>query len=35
MATTDPLLGNAVAAPAGGDGWYSLGNSYTFLVEGM
>jgi prepilin-type N-terminal cleavage/methylation domain-containing protein len=33
--TQDDLLGNAVAALIGTNGWYSLGHSYTFLVEGL
>ncbi len=33
--TTDDLLGNAVAALIGNNGWYSMGNSYTFLVEDL
>jgi prepilin-type N-terminal cleavage/methylation domain-containing protein len=33
--TSDDLLGNAVAALIGNNGWYSLGRSYTFLVEGL
>ena len=35
IATTDDLLGNAVAGLIGNNGWYSMGNSYTFLVEGI
>ena len=32
--TDDDLLGNAVAGLIGTNGWYSMGHSYTFLVEG-
>ena len=35
IATTDDLLGNAVAGLIGNNGWYSMGNNYTFLVEGI
>ena len=35
IATTDTLFGNAVAALMGNNGWYTMGNSYTFLVEGI
>ena len=35
IATPDDLLGNAVAGLIGNNGWYSMGNSYTFLVEGI
>lgn len=33
--TADDLLGNAVAGLIGSNGWYSMGRSYTFLVEGL
>ena len=35
IATADDLLGNAVAGLMGNNGWYSMGNNYTFLVEGI
>jgi prepilin-type N-terminal cleavage/methylation domain-containing protein len=35
IATDDELLGNAVAGLMGPRGWYTLGNSATFLVEGI
>jgi prepilin-type N-terminal cleavage/methylation domain-containing protein len=35
IATDDELLGNAVAALMGPQGWYTLGNNATFLVSGM
>ena len=35
ITTTNDLLGNAVAGLIGNNGWYSMGNSYTFLVEGI
>ena len=34
ITTSDSLLGNAVASLVGSNGWYSLGNSYTFFVDG-
>jgi prepilin-type N-terminal cleavage/methylation domain-containing protein len=34
VATTDPLLGNAVAGLVDRNGWYSLGASNTFLIDG-
>ena len=34
VATPDEMLGNAVAALVGNGGWYSLGHSNTFLIEG-
>ena len=34
VATDDELLGNAVAALIGRRGWYSLGHSNTFLIDG-
>lgn len=35
IATPDELLGNAVAALTGQNGWYSLGHSNTILIDGM
>jgi prepilin-type N-terminal cleavage/methylation domain-containing protein len=35
VSTDDELLGNAVAALVGPSGWYSLGHSNTFLIDGM
>jgi prepilin-type N-terminal cleavage/methylation domain-containing protein len=35
VVTDDLLLGNAVAALVGPGGWYSVGNSNTFLIDGM
>jgi prepilin-type N-terminal cleavage/methylation domain-containing protein len=34
IATDDELLGNAVASLVGRNGWYSLGHSNTFLIDG-
>ena len=34
IATDDELLGNAVAALVGPNGWYSVGHSNTFLIDG-
>lgn len=34
IATDDELLGNAVAALIGRNGWYSVGHSNTFLIDG-
>lgn len=34
ITTDDELLGNAVAALVGPNGWYSLGHSNTFLIDG-
>jgi prepilin-type N-terminal cleavage/methylation domain-containing protein len=34
VATDDPLLGNAVAGLVNQNGWYSLGNTNTFLIDG-
>lgn len=34
IATEDELLGNAVAALIGRNGWYSVGHSNTFLIDG-
>jgi len=34
VATTDALLGNAVAGLVNRNGWYSLGASNTFLIDG-
>jgi len=34
IAAEDNLLANAVAALLGPQGWYSLGNNATFLVDG-
>lgn len=34
IVTDDELLGNAIGGLMSGNGWYSMGNTYTFLVEG-
>lgn len=34
IVTDEELLGNAVGGLMGGSGWYSMGNAYTFLIEG-
>lgn len=35
IATGNSLLGNAVAGLIGPQGWYTLGNNATFLIEGI
>jgi prepilin-type N-terminal cleavage/methylation domain-containing protein len=35
IAAEDEMLGNAVMALMGPQGWYTLGNNATFLVEGI
>jgi prepilin-type N-terminal cleavage/methylation domain-containing protein len=35
VTTPDELLGNAVAALVGTGGWYGIGHTNTFLIDGM